>query len=106
MPAEQMQIPNRIELLSKELVVARVIYAAEFENDPEPMFFNRLVSILESKHLASRATVSKSLDMLFDQGILKADWQKRPDGKYVRGLEIAGEAKKFIEAIYKHTSMD
>jgi hypothetical protein len=106
MTSSKMSIPNRLDLLSKELVVARVIYAAQVEKDPEPMYFNRLVSILDKKGLASRATVSKSLDMLFDQGILKAEWHKRSDGKYVRALEVAGEAQKFIDAIYRHTSSE
>jgi DNA-binding transcriptional ArsR family regulator len=103
MVGSKSELPSRIELLSKELVVAREIYAAKATKDSEPMFFNRLVEILEKKHLASRATVSKSLDMLFDQGIVRADWMKRGDGKYVRALTIAGEAQKFVEAIYKHT---
>lgn len=102
----EMAVPNRLELLSKELIVARAIYAARVEKDPEPMYFNRLVGILEERKLASRATVSKSLDMLFDQGIVKADWQKRKDGKYVRALKIAGEAQSFVEAIYSHTRSD
>lgn len=94
---------KREELLSKELLVAREIYAAQIEGGG-PMYFNRLVEDLQARHLASRGTVSRALDMLFDQGIVRADWTRRPDGKYVRGLTIAGESQKFVEAIYKHTS--
>ena len=100
----KVDLPTKLELLSTELLVARTIFAARATRDPEPMYFNRLAEILSKDGLASRATVSKSLDMLFDQGIVKADWQKRSDGKYVRSLTIAGEAQKFIEAIYKHTT--
>ncbi|HTP54466.1 MAG TPA: hypothetical protein VML94_05860 [Thermoplasmata archaeon] len=100
----KVELPTKLDLLSTELLVAREIFAVKATKDPEPMFFNRLAESLSKRGLASRATVSKSLDMLFDQGIVKADWMKRGDGKYVRALTIAGEAQNFIEAIYKHTS--
>jgi DNA-binding transcriptional ArsR family regulator len=100
------ELPTRLELLSTELLVAREIYASQLSKGAEPMFFNRLSETLTERGLASRGTVSKALDMLFDQGIIKAEWKQRSDGKYVRALTIAGEAQKFVEAIYKHTSKD
>lgn len=101
MPENSEGPPTRLDLLSKELLVAREIFAAQIKN--EPVYFNRLVDELEGRRLASRSTVSKALDMLFDQGIVRADWVRRDDGKFIRSLKIAGEAKKFIEAIYKNT---
>jgi DNA-binding transcriptional ArsR family regulator len=101
----EMRAPtNRVELLSKELLVAREIYAATRIEKSGPVYFNALVERLRRKRLASRATVSKALDMLFDQGIVRADWGTNQDGKHVRMLRIAGEAENFVRSIYKHTS--
>lgn len=95
---------SRVELLSKELVVAREIYAATRVEKGGPVYFNLLVNRLQTKKLASRATVSKALDMLFDQGIVRADWGVNLEGKHVRALRIAGEAENFVRAIYNHTT--
>lgn len=83
--------------------MAREIYRATKIEHQVPMYFNRLVDRMTSKHLASRATVSMAIDMLFDQGIVRADWTRTNDGKHVRGLTIAGEAEAFIKAIYEAT---
>jgi DNA-binding transcriptional ArsR family regulator len=102
---KEMKPPTgRVELLSKELVVAREIYAATRIEKGGPVYFNLLVDRLQAKKLASRATVSKALDMLFDQGVVRADWATNRDGKHVRALRIAGEAENFVRSIYKHTS--
>jgi hypothetical protein len=94
---------TRTALLSKELLVAREIYAATEREHRTPMYFNMLVERMQKQRLASRATVSLALDMLFDQGIVRADWTQTASGKHVRGLTIAGEAKKFVKAIYDAT---
>lgn len=89
------------EILSKELLVAREILLVE-KSGHGPVYFNQLVSRLEG--IASRATISSALDMLFDQGIVKAEWTNRTDGRHVRALSIAGEARSFVEVICKRTS--
>jgi hypothetical protein len=94
---------TRASLLSKELLVAREIYEATHVDKQDPMYFNQLVERMGQRKLASRATVSFALDMLFDQGIVRAEWTQTKDGKHVRGLTIAGEAEKFVKAIYDAT---
>lgn len=90
------------EVLSKELLVAREIKLAAKEG-LEPVYFNLIVERLAGRGLAVRATVSKALDVLFDQGIVKAEWMQNADGKHVRALTIAREAEQFVEAILKST---
>ena len=91
------------ELLSKELLVAREIELARREG-LDPVYFNLIVERLATRGLAVRATVSKALDVLFDQGIVKAEWKQTPQGKHVRALTIASEAKEFVGAILKSTT--
>jgi hypothetical protein len=95
---------SRASLLSKELLVAREIYAATHIEKRKPMYFNQLVERMKQRKLASRATVSFALDLLFDQGIVRAEWTRTDEGKHVRGLTIAGEAEKFVKAIYEATT--
>lgn len=90
------------KLLSKELLVAREIQIAR-DDGVSPVYFNLIVQRLEKDGLAVRATVSKALDVLFDQGIVKAEWSKTAEGKHVRALTIAREAQQFVEAILKST---
>lgn len=92
----------KLDLLSKELLVARKIYELTVENDTGPMYFNRLVGELD-EHI-SRATISIALDMLFDEGLVTAEWDRLPNGKHVRALKITKEAEKFVKAIYQNTS--
>jgi DNA-binding transcriptional ArsR family regulator len=94
---------RRAKLLSKELLVAREIYEATIVEKRKPVYFNQLVERMKERKLASRATISFALDMLFDQGIVRADWTRTEDGKHVRGLTIAGEAEQFVRAIYEAT---
>lgn len=91
-------MPISPEILSKELLVALEIYEAT-EKTKEPIHFNSLVDRMAGR--ASRATVSRSLDMLFDQGIVRAEWITRKDGRYIRSLTIAGEARDFLKEIHK-----
>lgn len=89
------------KILSKEIVVAVEILAASEESD-DPIHFNSLVERLEAKKFASRTTVSRALDMLFDQGIVRAEWvQRKRDGRHIRALTIAGEAQGFIKEIHQ-----
>jgi hypothetical protein len=92
------------ELLSKELLVAREIHLAAKESPGEPVYFNKIVERLTGKGLAVRGTVSKALDILFDQGVVRAEWKQTKDHKHVRALYIAGEAKQFVDAIVKATA--
>lgn len=101
---EKIKAPvTKTKLLSKELLVAREIYAATVIEKRTPMYFNQLVERMTKRKLASRATISVALDMLFDQGFVRAEWTQTAEGKHVRGLTIAGEAMKFVKAIYDAT---
>jgi hypothetical protein len=90
-------------VLSKELLVAREIKLAAKEG-LDPVYFNLIVERLAGRNLAVRATVSKALDVLFDQGIVKAEWKQTTQGKHVRALTIAREAEQFVDAIIKSTT--
>jgi DNA-binding transcriptional ArsR family regulator len=80
--------------LSKELLVAKVIFDSQEAH--RLLSFDELVDRLSE--LASRPTVSRALDALFDKGVVQAEW-KELEGESVRLLEIAGEAKEFVRLV-------
>ncbi|MCK5260545.1 MAG: hypothetical protein KAJ44_00015 [Thermoplasmatales archaeon] len=87
------------ELLSPELKACSVIY--EFTQiKKEKIWFNKIVKILEKD--VSRSTISKSLDKLFDLGVIDGNW-KKAEGKWTRVFNISGEAKDFVKSIYNNT---
>lgn len=90
------------QLLSKELLVAREIQLAKQEG-LDPVYFNLIVERLSKQKLAVRATVSKALDVLFDQGIVRSEWKETVDHKHVRALSIAKEAQDFVNNIVRST---
>lgn len=94
--------PFSPDILSRELLVAREIRVAETEEGAGPVYFNMLVERLKGKG-ASRATISKALDILFDQGVVTAEWTTTPEGTHVRGLKIAGEAQSFVDEVVRQT---
>ena len=67
----------------------------------EKIWFSKLVDILKGE--ISRSTISKNLDKLFDLGIIDGKWEK-VDNKWTRTFKISGEAKNFINHIYKSTN--
>ena len=87
-------------LLSKELIVASEIYRLT-EIEKEEVYFSKLAKILSKEKKASSATINKSLDILFDLGMIYAEWGKLENGKWARLLKIAGESKDFIKRIYE-----
>ena len=102
LPGVESKPPTWLALLSTELLVAREVYAAELSG--ELTYFNRLSETLMEKGLASRSTVSKALEVLFEQGIVKAEWKRRDTGKFVRALTITEGAREFVASIHTHTS--
>jgi len=95
-------VAKKEQLLSKELIVASEIYRlSEIENTK--VYFTKLVDILSKKRKASAATINKSMDILFDLGMIYADWEKLENGRWARVLKIAGESKDFIKGIYEET---
>ncbi len=97
--AEKMR---KIDLLSNELRVGVEIYRAN-EERKEPIYFTSLTERM--KDVMSRATVSKSIDILFDLGMLRADWEM-VEGTWARTLKIANEAKSFFKKLSDEVEKD
>jgi DNA-binding transcriptional ArsR family regulator len=88
------------KILSKELIVAAEIYRLA-EVKKEKVYYSKLVESLKGREkVKSPTTISKALDVLFDIGMIYADWERMEDGKWARVVKIAGESKKFIQSIY------
>lgn len=87
------------DILSNDLMVCREIYKG-INIDKKPMYFTELVKRLEGR--VSRVTIKKSIDILFDLGIVNAKWEKI-DNKWIRIYGISGEAEAFIKNIYDET---
>lgn len=91
---------RREEILSKELIVASEIYRLSTIKK-EKVYYSKLVDILSKDKRVSPVTINKSLDILFDLGMIYADWEKLESGKWARILKIAGESMDFIKGIYE-----
>ena len=85
------------KVLSLDMKICTLIYEMDEVRD-EKVWLSKLVRMLEGE--AVRATVSKTVDRLFDLGIVDGEWEK-VDGKWTRVLRIAGEAHEFVEAVAK-----
>ena len=83
------------EILSNEMIVGLEILKSQQAN--ERIYFSKLVEKLEGR--ISRNTISKSLDKLFDLGMVNAKWTKS-NGNWIRELIISGESKKFFKDLY------
>jgi hypothetical protein len=90
-------LPTTVRDLSMDLLVAREIFAETHGKGSIP--FETLVKALSEAGLANADDVSMALDVLFDQGIVRAEWTQTVDGKNVRGLAIAGEAKNYVQTL-------
>lgn len=86
-------------VLSTDLKICHAILDAEEKESKT--WFSKLVRTLEKD--ASRATISKSIDKLFDLGMIDGNWEK-VDGKWTRTFTITGEARDFIKKMYRNTT--
>jgi hypothetical protein len=93
-------VTEKEKILSKELIVASEIYRLT-EIEKQTAYFSKLSKVLSEKRKVSPATLNKSLDILFDLGMIYADWEKLENGRWARVLKIAGESKAFIKGIYE-----
>ena len=84
---------------SLDFLIACVIM--ESENQKKPIWFKKLEKILDGR--ASRATISKNVDKLFDYGIINGEWILH-EGKWIRTFHISGEASSLVGKIYKEHS--
>lgn len=86
----------RWKLLSPDLKVSCKIY--EYSNVKEgEIWFSKLVKVLDGD--VSKVTISKSLDRLYDLGIIDGEW-KKVEKRWIRTFKIAGEALDFIRDVY------
>ena len=86
------------QVLSNDFLICLKIFEANQKG--EKIWFSKLVEMMRGK--ISLSTVSKSLDRLFDRGMVDGDWEK-VDGRWTRTLKITGEFSGFVEGLYNAT---
>jgi len=87
------------DALSTDMKVAAEIY--KFNEMPKQrIWFTKLVKSLEPKKI-SKTTIARSLDKLFDWGIVKAEYGETETGRAGRLLYITNETKDTIKAVYE-----
>lgn len=88
-------ITRRDHVFSNDFQVCLKIY--EFNQKGEKIWFSKLVKEMKGK--PTQSTISKSLDKLFDRGMIDGDWEK-VDGSWTRTLKITGEFTGFVKGLY------
>jgi len=83
--------------LSSGLKVACEIY--RFNQNKQPIWFGKLVESLNGE--LSKNTISHSIDMLFDWGIIKGEYGPTTPGRASRLLSITNETKPVIKELYE-----
>lgn len=83
--------------LSNELKVAAEIYRCSELN--EKVWFGKLVDLLHGE--VSKATISRSLNVLFDWGIIKAEYGESEKGRAARLLKVCNENEPLIKELYE-----
>ena len=91
-------IKSKSDLLSNEFKVAAQVY--ECNEKGENIWFSKLVTLLGT-HM-SAATVMKSLRMLSDWSVIRAEYGPTDKGRAGRLLFIAGESKSTIKEVYEN----
>lgn len=82
--------------LSNEFKVAAEIYHCKVQG--EVVWYNKLVSSLKGE--LSKNTISKSLNTLFDWGIVKAEYGETEKGRAGKLLKVSNEAEPIIKELY------
>jgi len=86
-------------VLSNDFLVCTKIY--EFNKiKEEDIWFSKLVKSMKGG--PSQSTISKSIDRLFDRGMIDGDW-KKVDGRWTRTFKITGEFEGFVKGLYDVT---
>lgn len=88
--------------LSKELLVAVEIYRFQMAHR-RGITFRKLSKNLEEQGLMDRSEVSTTLDILFDQGMIRSEWSDRDADEQSTQLTVAGEALGFIKNVSERT---
>lgn len=89
---------SKRELLSSEFKVATQIYECNVKN--EPVWFTKLENLLKGQ--LGKGTVFRSLRVLFDWGIVKAEYGPTEKNRAGRLLYISSEVKPTIKEIYEN----
>ena len=87
---------DKISTLSADFKVLALIYKAQL--DGKKLYFNKIKRALDT--IVSPVTISKSLDRLFDLGLLNAKWDKIGDGRWGRVYDVTGEGSGLAKKIY------
>lgn len=82
--------------LSNDFKVAAEIYHCQING--QLVWYTKLVSLLEGE--ISKNTVSKSLDTLFDWGIVKSEYGETENGRAGKLLMITNESEPIIRDLY------
>jgi DNA-binding transcriptional ArsR family regulator len=87
------------KVLSNDFQVCVEIY--DYSNvKKEKIWFSKLVKVMSGD--LSSSTISKSIDRLFDLGMIDGDWEK-VEGRWTRTFRISGEAEGFVKSLYDVT---
>lgn len=86
------------EVLSNDFLVCTKIY--EFNKNNEDIWFSKLVKSMNGS--PSQSTISKSIDKLFDRGMIDGDW-KKVEGRWTRTFKITSEFEGFVKGLYEVT---
>ena len=93
-----MEMVQARQVLSSDFLVCTKIY--EFNKNGEDIWFSKLVKSMNGN--PSQSTISKSVDKLFDRGMIDGDW-KKVDGRWIRTFKITGEFEGFVKGLYEVT---
>jgi len=88
-----------LQVLSNDFLVCTKIY--EFNKNSEDIWFSKLVKAMNGS--LSQSTISKSIDRLFDRGMMDGDWKKVDGNRWTRTFTITGEFEGFIKGLYAVT---
>ncbi|MCL2607085.1 MAG: hypothetical protein FWD92_00800 [Methanomassiliicoccaceae archaeon] len=86
------------QVLSNDFLVCTKIY--EFGKSGEDVWFSKLVKSMNGS--PSQSTISKSIDRLFDRGMIDGEW-KKVEGRWTRTFKITGEFEGFVQGLYEVT---
>ncbi len=88
-----MAVATRV--FSDDFQVCLKIY--EFNRKNEKIWFKKLVEEMDG--VPTGPAISKSLDKLFDRGMIDGEWEN-VDGCWTRTLKVTGEFTGFIKGLY------
>jgi len=91
-----------LTMLRWQMVVASAIY----REDMAGRIINRVLleKEFEESGIMERGSITKVLDRLMDEGLVRAEW-KILDGKHTRAFYIPKESKNYVAAISAHTKI-